>query len=84
MPADAPDSPADSPLAVHTRRGWPERIRLGAVQWRVARVDDVWVVRSRWWHHDEQRVYFALVTDTGRRLIIYRTREHWYLAEVQD
>ena len=61
-------------LQVRTRRGWPAQVRFGARRWTVTRIEDLWVVRGRWWQCDEERVYFALTTCDAHRLTICRAR----------
>lgn len=71
------------PVEVRTRRNRPHLIRRGRQLIDVRQVLDWWVVQSRWWAHEERRIYFLVVTSTGT-LELYRQGDAWVLTRVFD
>lgn len=73
----------DEPIAVETRKGWPQTIQWRRSTYSVEKVIDYWVLQTKWWVKDEKRVYFQVAC--GRSILeIYKTDGEWTLAKVVD
>lgn len=70
-------------IQVEPASGPPERVRVDGRWYRVRRVLDGWVARSRWWAGDETRLYVRIETEEVV-LEAYRTGREWRLARVLD
>lgn len=71
------------PFEVVPASGRPERVCVDGRWYRVRRVLDGWVIRSRWWATDEQRLYARIETD-GPVVEAYRVRGAWALSHILD
>lgn len=49
----------------------------------VHKLVDKWVARSRWWSHDEKRIYLRLHTSRGV-VEIYRSGRQWFVSRIAD
>lgn len=76
-------STRDATFSIEPPTGVPRRVRLGGQWFRVRRVIDGWMVRSRWWADDEERLYVRLETD-GPVLEAYRHDGTWALSRILD
>jgi hypothetical protein len=69
------------PLAVATDDvGKPVAVVLGRRRLAVERIEDVWRIDDEWWREEVSRLYYRLLLEDGRPLIVYRdlVRELWY------
>lgn len=69
------------PLAVEeTAGGQPAALRFKARQ-QVAAIEDTWRIDDEWWRpRPVTRVYYAVILENGRKLVIYRdlAAARWY------
>ncbi len=68
---------------VREKKGWPAEVMWCGKVYRTQRLIDFWVVRSRWWATEEQRVYFRLGTNRGM-LEVSSSNGHWVLSKMFD
>ena len=75
------------PLKVEPALGRPRRICVDGHWYGVRSILDGWVVRSRWWGHDEERHYLRMdlrSASDARVIEAFRVGPHWSLARVLD
>ena len=69
------------PLTVATGdAGEPVAVVLGGRRLAVERVEDVWRIDDEWWREEEvSRLYYRLLLEDGRPLVVFRdlVRELW-------
>ena len=70
-------------VEVLTHRNRPQVVVRRGIRYTVERVVDWWVIRGRWWHREERRVYFTLVTERGI-IEVYHGEGGWVLSRVAD
>jgi len=69
------------PVVVATDdRGEPVAVVLGRQRLAVSQVLDVWRIDDEWWREEVSRLYYRLLLEDGRPLIVYRdlVQEQWY------
>lgn len=68
---------------VREKKGWPVEVRWCNRTYHTRRLVDFWVVRSRWWAREEQRIYFRVWTDRGT-LELSCSNGRWILSKMFD
>jgi hypothetical protein len=68
------------PVAVVTdEEGRPVAVVLGGRRLAVERVEDVWRIDDEWWREEVSRLYYRLLLEDGRPLVVFHdlVRELW-------
>ena len=68
------------PVAVETgESGEPVAVVLGGRRLEVAQVQDVWRIDDEWWREEISRLYYRLLLEDGRPLVVFHdlVRELW-------
>ena len=68
------------PLVVATgESGEPVAVVLGGRRLAVERVEDVWRIDDEWWREEVSRLYYRLLLEDGRPLVVFHdlVRELW-------
>jgi len=71
------------PVYVHSLRNRPLSLSWRNRHVHIEAVLDRWVARSRWWGHDETRLYMRLHTNRGT-MEVYRSGVSWFLSRIAD
>jgi len=60
------------PVAVATdESGEPVAVVLGERRLAVERVEDVWRIDDEWWREEVSRLYYRLLLEDGRPLVVF-------------
>ena len=68
------------PVAVETNEsGEPVAVVLRGRRLAVAQVQDVWRIDDEWWREEISRLYYRLLLEDGRPLVVFHdlVRELW-------
>jgi len=68
------------PVAVETgESGEPVAVVLRGRRLAVAQVQDVWRIDDEWWREEVSRLYYRLLLEDGRPLVVFHdlVRELW-------
>ena len=59
--------------------GEPVAVMLGGHRLAVERVEDVWRIDDEWWREEVSRLYYRLLLDDGRPLVVFHDlmRDLW-------
>jgi len=61
------------PIVVATgEAGEPVAVVLGGHRLAVERIEDVWRIDDEWWREEVSRLYYRLLLEDGRPLVVYR------------
>ena len=71
------------PINVFLQRNRPLHFFWRRRHIHVITIQDYWLARSCWWHHDEARLYMRLDTSRGV-LEIFRSQSSWFMSRVFD
>jgi hypothetical protein len=52
--------------------GAPVAVVLGGRRLAVERVEDVWRIDDEWWREEVSRLYYRLLLEDGRALVVFR------------
>ncbi len=69
------------PVVVATgEAGEPIAVVLGGRRLTVSQVLDVWRIDDEWWREEVSRLYYRLLLEDGRPLVVFHdlVRELWY------
>jgi hypothetical protein len=60
------------PIAVTAGDGGePVAVVLGGRRFNVERIEDVWRIDDEWWREEVSRLYYRLLLEDGRPLVIF-------------
>jgi hypothetical protein len=60
------------PLPVEANEdGLPVAVLLGGLRLAVERVEDVWRIDDEWWREEVSRLYYRLLLEDGRPLVVF-------------
>jgi len=59
--------------------GEPVAVVLGGRRLAVERIEDVWRIDDEWWREEVSRLYYRLLLEAGRPLVVFHDliRGHW-------